>query len=341
MFKKIDELHLIHQQIGFLMDENRNQNHEIALLKEIVGRNGKSSFLQQTLVNKEYQDDDQQQMERKIMFGPRQSSDELGLQRAKRPARLLPFSLLFGDRKNETDAILQRRFYGPPTNCSDLTRLGYTLNGFYLVKPMNNNNDTGNSSIIKDTKLYTVFCSFKQAEGANDPSNVEKRVGNLQLDAGNSLNKPNKGFPGRGIHFHVQRNINMDFSNKGINTIITFDVNNLNLGEAFNGKSGIFTVPKPGVYQFVFKGPVTCIYNKQSMMSSFNINLYVNNAKFGSGTAMVEENRDVIVMIESTIQLRKGDKVHVGSETMGIQSATLYGVKATSFSGSLLEELDQ
>ncbi len=32
------ELGVIHQHIGFLMDENQNQNHEIALLKQLVGQ---------------------------------------------------------------------------------------------------------------------------------------------------------------------------------------------------------------------------------------------------------------------------------------------------------------
>ena len=56
----------------------------------------------------------------------------------KRPYRPLPID----NRKDDNDdgsnpgrrpAI--SRFYGPPANCSDLMKLGYTLNGFYLVKP--------------------------------------------------------------------------------------------------------------------------------------------------------------------------------------------------------------
>jgi len=51
----------------------------------------------------------------------------------KRPARLLPLQLLFN--KNSTDDVpLPPKFYGPPHNCSELSKLGYTLNGFYRSK---------------------------------------------------------------------------------------------------------------------------------------------------------------------------------------------------------------
>ena len=28
---------------------------------------------------------------------------------------------------------IEKEFYGPPTNCTELGQLGYTLNGYYLV----------------------------------------------------------------------------------------------------------------------------------------------------------------------------------------------------------------
>jgi len=56
----------------------------------------------------------------------------------KRPLRFLPAKFLYGEKKNDTanDHPLISKFYGPPTICSDLSNLGYTLNGFYLVKPL-------------------------------------------------------------------------------------------------------------------------------------------------------------------------------------------------------------
>jgi len=48
------------------------------------------------------------------------------------------------------------RFYGPPTNCSDLGKLGHTLNGYYLVK--------GSDKSTKN-RITTVYCAFHQAKG--------------------------------------------------------------------------------------------------------------------------------------------------------------------------------
>ncbi len=120
------ELRFIHQEIGSLRDENHNQNLEIALLKERIGN----------------------------------LDDQSLHHRGERPVRLLPPYLFYGERnKNETEQQKQmnRRRYEQPTNCSDLSILGYTLNGFYLVKSNNNASTT--------IKLETVYCAFKQVEG--------------------------------------------------------------------------------------------------------------------------------------------------------------------------------
>jgi len=100
------------------------------------------------------------------------------LQRNKRPVRLLPFHFLMGDRKKSNSTSDQSpipKFYGPATNCSDLALLGYTLNGYYLVKPVA---DASHDS--KATSLETVYCSFKQPESFNS-STVEKRIGHLNV----------------------------------------------------------------------------------------------------------------------------------------------------------------
>ncbi len=56
-----------------------------------------------------------------------------------------------GKEKSETEEInVVKRFYGLPSNCSELERIGYTLNGFYLV------NETSNR------KIEIVFCRFQQ-----------------------------------------------------------------------------------------------------------------------------------------------------------------------------------
>lgn len=45
-------------------------------------------------------------------------------------------------------------FYGPPTSCEELGKLGYTLNGYYLVKGKDNMNISG--------RIRAVYCQFKQ-----------------------------------------------------------------------------------------------------------------------------------------------------------------------------------
>jgi len=57
-----------------------------------------------------------------------------------------------GKEKNDTEEQenLPKPFYGPPSSCADLTKLGYTLNGFFLV------NGSKSSSSIE-----VVLCQFQ------------------------------------------------------------------------------------------------------------------------------------------------------------------------------------
>ena len=59
------------------------------------------------------------------------------VQRSKRPAKLLPVQILYGDRlKNITELDFQNtkrpEFYDPSASCSDVSLLGYTLNGYSI-----------------------------------------------------------------------------------------------------------------------------------------------------------------------------------------------------------------
>lgn len=49
------------------------------------------------------------------------------------------------------------QFFGPPTNCSEIGMLGYTLNGYYLVK---------STDQINKNKIKIVYCAFRQAQEA-------------------------------------------------------------------------------------------------------------------------------------------------------------------------------
>ena len=65
-----------------------------------------------------------------------------------------------GKEKDNTEENIPKPFYGPPSNCADLAKIGYTLNGHYLV------NDSKSSSIIE-----VVFCRFQLPSGFNE-SNI-------------------------------------------------------------------------------------------------------------------------------------------------------------------------
>jgi len=123
-----------------------------------------------------------------------------GRARQKRPYRLVPVtpkSIIDENNKekNENSIILNQHqttsiFYGPPTNCSDLSRLGYTLNGYYLVKRVT---DSFNAQV---PNLETVYCSFKQQEGSPNLSSEEKRIGILNFLDGH-IKSPKSSLEGK------------------------------------------------------------------------------------------------------------------------------------------------
>ena len=59
-----------------------------------------------------------------------------------------------------------RRFYGhPPTSCEDLNKIGYTLNGYYLIKGNNEKQKLDNAN-----RIQVVYCQFLRPPGANKKS---------------------------------------------------------------------------------------------------------------------------------------------------------------------------
>jgi len=168
-------LRFIHQEIGSLRDENLNQNKEISMLKDIVLDSQTSKTVPDAeKITKSSLDDNKRMKEAMVSQHHHRSSEES--QRNKRPARLLPSRILHGDRKNETNKPMIRRFNGPPTNCTELSLLGYTLNGFYQVQDLNTSNKGANYSEGDDgLKTKTIYCAFKQPFGV--PAVIlEKRV---------------------------------------------------------------------------------------------------------------------------------------------------------------------
>jgi len=226
----------------------------------------------------------------------------------KRPVRLLPPSF-FRSEKNET-AIAIRRFYGPPTNCSELSQLGYTLNGYYQVKSANI------SDIIQ---VETVYCQFKHPEGIFNPSGNEKRISSSHLQL------PKSGSVGTGVHFYAT--LKSFEETTPFPTIEFVDVK-VNIGDAYDSKSGMFMAPKSGAYNFLFMGYVdsgnlvhVALHKNKDIPISFS-------AKMGPG----HKPKDPV--IQTVVELKRGDTIQVKcTECEGSSLSFL------SFSGSLLQEL--
>jgi len=156
-----------------LREENQKQNKDITILQDTIQIQNKTINQHEITIKKLDQE------VKKSSNCCKQDYDSSEKHKpSKRPARLLPLQLLF-DREEDDDTTKKpppRKFYRPPTNCSDLSQLGYTLNGYYLVR--NSYKDTMtidhfNSSYINT--VDTVYCAFKQ-EGTFRPSLVEHKL---------------------------------------------------------------------------------------------------------------------------------------------------------------------
>lgn len=64
---------------------------------------------------------------------------------------------------NDEDETIGRKFYGPPTSCNELSMLGYTLNGFYVVEKKNQAHKETNRS----KKIEVIYCQFHQPHYRN------------------------------------------------------------------------------------------------------------------------------------------------------------------------------
>ena len=71
-----------------------------------------------------------------------------------------------GKEKNQTEKQ-EMRFYGPAKSCEELLKIGYTRNGFYLVK---GRDDTSNRHI------EMVDCMFTNPNGVKDGKKIVKQI---------------------------------------------------------------------------------------------------------------------------------------------------------------------
>ena len=81
-----------------------------------------------------------------------------------------------GKEKNQTEKE-GMRFYGPATSCEELLKIGYTRNGFYLVK---GKNATSNSHV------EMVDCLFANPNGVKEGKN---KYENYSIEINLNLNQ--------------------------------------------------------------------------------------------------------------------------------------------------------
>ena len=349
------EFRSIHHEIGLLRSENQDQNIEISQLKDMMiewhQRDG--NFLQEL----------DQRMKKHQQ------------RRVKRPFRLVPKDeRIYADKTRKMFPATQRLYYGPPTNCSELSELGHTLNGFYQVQ-----------SLKPETQLETVYCAFKQPPGAFNESKVEKRVV-AKLKVKNDIEKPRKRVRVGTVHWNSKLKEKDDddssyqektstympisstssvekcitcLSNNNVKVdnrihfyskvtlgnkialrdldVIKFYHSLLNLGNAFDAASGVFTAPKSGVYQFFLQG-------------AFSLTKQVDNIFFYITVLRNDNPIDYVIFTQSDIysprsvvvtsKLVRGDRIQLkyfksekNKKIEGIVSLNWF-----MFSGSLLEE---
>ncbi len=131
----------------------------------------------------------------------------------------------------------------------------------------------------------------------------------------------------KSVHFYVQRSTSSSFTN----TVLSFEVERLNMGDAMNLATGIFTVPVDGIYHFQFSA-------LKSLNSTANVfvSLQVNDVTISTSYAASDISPYLTLsVINASIRLKVGDQVRLyissGSLTDGAN-------RYTQFTGWLVEE---
>ena len=127
------------------------------------------------------------------------------------------------------------------------------------------------------------------------------------------------------VYFHVRRKT--IFSE--VQKTIPFEIENLNIGNAMDMKSGVFKAPKAGVYYFTYSG------TKRNTASDTNVDLRLNGKEIARGhsTGM---HGSLTMSIHATVKLQVGDEISLFLTEGVIFDMDIYPL--SNFIGLLVEE---
>lgn len=100
------------------------------------------------------------------------------------------------------------------------------------------------------------------------------------------------------VHFYVQRSSPYSKAN----SVIPWDLEVLNIGDAMNKATGVFTAPRDGIYHFTYGGIKDLTTNVMRLFLRLN-GVRVASA-YGASSTMYDSSS-----ISSSLQLKNGDRV--------------------------------
>ena len=176
--------------------------------------------------------------------------------------------------------------------------MGHTLSGFYNVKGGNN-------------RIATNYCDFSKS-----PTDIgyDTQYGFVDI----------KSSP---VGFFVTRHSRWS-------TVATIPYENvyLNLGSGMNLTSGVFTVPKAGIYDFTFKG-TGFEFGRSADYGHVYLQKNGEDVIMGTFTGSIRDYP--ILSVDATFQLGKGDTIAIRNG--GVVNYSGRG-SWIQFKGSLVEE---
>jgi len=181
--------------------------------------------------------------------------------------------------------------------------MGHTLSGFYDVKS-------------SSTQISSTYCDFLKS---STETGYETRYGFVDV----------KSSP---VHFFVVR----QSSWSTLNVPMKFDVEKLNLGGGMNIGSGVFTVPKAGIYTFSFQGTADGVSTDSTGLCKMSLQRNGTNVVMGDTHVSSSSGGSLTVSVHAALKLNAGDQITIVLAVGRVFGTTSY--YTTQFTGSLLEE---